>query len=108
MRNFIQRGDSLTFTNADAVVAGQGVKMGSLFGIAATDAAPGETFEASIVGVFELPKVAGAIGAGAKVYWKSDTANVTATASGNTLIGATTVAAPDGAMTTQVRLNGAV
>lgn len=108
MRNFIQRGDTLTFTSAAAVVAGQGVKMGALFGIAATDAAPGEAFEASIVGVFELPKVAGASDAGAKVYWKSDTANVTATASGNTLFGATTVAAADGSTTTEVRLNGAV
>jgi predicted RecA/RadA family phage recombinase len=108
MRNFIQRGDSLTFTSADAVAAGQGVKMGALFGIAATDAAPGEAFEASIVGVFELPKAAGVIAAGAKVYWKSETSNVTTTATGNTLIGATTVAAADGATTTEVRLNGAV
>lgn len=108
MRNYIQRGDTLTFTSADAVAAGQGVTMGALFGIAAVDAAPGDAFEASIVGVFELPKAAGAIEAGAKVYWKSDTSTVTTTATGNKLIGATTIAAADGATTTEVRLNGAV
>lgn len=108
MRNFIQRGDALTFTSVDAVAAGEGVTMGALFGIAATDAAPGETFEASLVGVFELPKAAGVITAGAKVYWKSDTSNVTTTAAGNKLIGASTIAAADGATTTEVRLNGAV
>lgn len=40
----------------------------------------GAPFEAAVVGVFELPKTAGAIGAGAKVYWKADTANMTTTA----------------------------
>lgn len=108
MRNFLQHGETLTFTNLDAVLSGQGVTMGAIFGIAATDAAPNEPFAARLVGVFELPKVAGIIEAGAKVYWKSDTLNVTAIATGNQLIGAAIVHAADAATTTEVRLNGAV
>ncbi|TRD22095.1 DUF2190 family protein [Palleronia caenipelagi] len=108
MRNYIQKGDTLTFTSADPVTSGQGVVMNALFGIAATSAAANQPFEASVVGVFELPKVAGAIAPGAKVYWKADTANVTTTATGNKLIGAATEAAADTATTVRVRLNGSV
>lgn len=106
MQNFIQRGDTVSFTNTEAVVAGQGATMGQLFGVAATDAEPGETFEASVVGVFELPKAAGVIAAGARVYWRSDIDAVTTVASGNRLIGASIIDAADGATTTVVRLNG--
>ncbi|KIN73261.1 DUF2190 family protein [Sulfitobacter guttiformis] len=107
MRNFIQPGDTLTFTSSDPVNSGQGVMMNSLFGVAASAAAAGDPFEAAVVGVFELPKTAGAITPGAKVYWKADTADVTTTASGNKLIGAATEAATDGANLVRVRLNGA-
>lgn len=106
MRNFVQTGDTLTFTSPDPVASGQGVIMNALFGVAASAADAGDPFEAAVVGVFELPKTAGAIDAGAKVYWKADTANVTTTASGNKLIGAATEAAADAATKVRVRLNG--
>lgn len=106
MRNFIQPGDKITFTSPDPVTSGQGVVVNALFGVAASTAAAGDPFEAAVVGVFELPKVAGAIDAGAKVYWKADTANVTTTATGNKLIGAATEAAADAGTTVRVRLNG--
>lgn len=106
MRNFVQTGDTLTFTSPAPVTSGQGVVMNSLFGVAASAAAANDPFEAAVVGVFELPKTAGTIDAGAKVYWKADTANVTTTATGNKLIGAATEAAADAATTVRVRLNG--
>lgn len=103
MRNFVQTGDTLTFTNPDPVASGQGVVMNALFGVAASAAPAGAPFEDGVVGVFELPKTAGAIDAGAR---KADTANVTATATGHKLIGAATEAAADAATTVRVRLNG--
>lgn len=106
MRNFVQTGDTLTFTSPDPVTSGQGVTMNALFGVAASAAPAGDPFEAAVVGVFELPKAAGAIDAGAKVYWKADTSNVTTTATGNKLIGAATEAAVDTAAVVRVRLNG--
>lgn len=106
MRNFIQKGDTLDFTSAAPVVSGQGVIMGDLFGIAATNAEAGASFSAAVVGVFELPKAAGAIAQGARVYWAADPGNVTTTPDGNMLIGAATEAAADGATVVRVRLNG--
>ncbi|APZ52174.1 DUF2190 family protein [Salipiger abyssi] len=108
MKNYIQAGNVITFTAAATTAAGQGVLQGALFGVAATDAASGEEFEAAVTGVFELPKAAGALTKGQKVYWSSANANVTATATGNTLIGAVIEAAADAASLAKVRLNGTV
>ncbi|QEW19006.1 hypothetical protein LA6_001185 [Marinibacterium anthonyi] len=108
MKNYIQAGNVITFTAAETIVSGQGVLQGAFFGVAATDAASGNDFEAAVTGVFELPKAAGALTKGQKVYWNTTNANVTGTASGNTLIGAVTEAAADAATTAVVRLNGTV
>ncbi len=108
MRNFVQRGDTLTFTSPAPVSSGQGAVMGALFGVAASEAAAGAPFQAAVVGVFELPKEAGVIDAGAKVHWNAASARVTTQAAGNRLIGAATESAADAATTVRVRLNGTV
>ncbi|WP_370049333.1 MULTISPECIES: DUF2190 family protein [Salipiger] len=108
MKNYIQAGNVLSFTAAAAVVSGQGVLQGALFGVATTDADLGADFEAAVTGVFELPKAAGALTKGQKAYWSTSNGNVTGTASGNTLIGAVTEAAADAATTAKIRLNGTV
>ncbi|PCH70215.1 MAG: hypothetical protein COC12_08575, partial [Rhodobacteraceae bacterium] len=84
MKNYVQPGNTLTFTAAADVASGDGVKEGALFGVAATSAATGEDFEADIVGVFDLPKGSDTITKGAKVYWKASPGEVTTTATGNT------------------------
>ncbi|MDD9745523.1 MULTISPECIES: DUF2190 family protein [Marinovum] len=108
MKNYVQAGNVLTFTAAATVTAGQGVLEGALFGVAATNAALGDDFEAAVTGVFELPKAAGALAKGQKAYWSSANANVTGTATGNTLIGAVTEAAAGTATVVSIRLNGTV
>lgn len=108
MRNFIQRGDNITVPAPAPVLSGQGVLIGSLFGIAATTAATGEDVALSTCGVFEMPKAEIAMTIGQKVYWSSTNGNVTTTATGNTLIGAAIEAAGSGATTVRVRLNGTV
>ncbi|MGR3464083.1 DUF2190 family protein [Limimaricola sp.] len=108
MRNFIQPGNSITVPAPAAVFSGQGVIVGALFGVAATDAVTGEDVAISTMGVFELPKASGAIAVGAKVYWIAADKTVTTTATGNTLIGAAIEAAATGAATVRVRLNGTV
>ena len=109
MKNFIQKGNTITLTApAGGVTSGGGVLVGSLFGIAAGDAVENAGVEVQTCGVFELPKATGAITQGAKVYWNNTNKNVTTTASGNTLIGAATVAAASGDATVIVRLNGTV
>src|SRR5262245_51265796 len=103
MKNFIQPGNTVTFTADTAgVSSGDGVLYGALFGVACTDAAGGEEFEAQLVGVFELPKTSDTFTAGGKVWW-----NGTACASsGSDLIGCAVEAADTNASTVKVRLNG--
>lgn len=110
MKNFHQPGDTVTFTASVTVTSGQPVAMGSLFGIAVTDATSGQTFEAALVGVFDLPKATGAVTAGAKIYWDASEGEVTtdADSGANPLIGAAVAAAASDAATVKVRLNGAV
>jgi predicted RecA/RadA family phage recombinase len=106
MKNFIQTGDSLTFTAAAAVTAGDGILQGALFGVATTNAASGDEFTAALTGVYELPKAAGALTLGQRAYWHPSNANITGTASGATLVGAVAEAAADAATVVKVRLNG--
>jgi predicted RecA/RadA family phage recombinase len=75
---------------------------------AAYNVANGEPVECALVGVFELPKAAEAINQGVAVYWDAGAGNVTATATGNSLIGAVTETVGSGAATVPVRLNGIV
>ena len=108
MKNYIQPGDVLTMTApSGGVSSGDGIKIGSLFGVAVTSAAEGESFQLKTGGVFTLPKTsAQAWTEGAKVYWTGTAC--TTTASGNTLIGCATEAAANPSATGSVRLNGTV
>lgn len=108
MRNHVQPGNVLTFTAAAPVKSGDGVTMGALFGVAATDAATGHEFEAAVVGVYRLPKAADDIAAGARVYWDASEGEVTTDddEGGNRPIGAATEAAGTAAATVAVRLDG--
>jgi predicted RecA/RadA family phage recombinase len=106
MKNYVQRGETVTLIAPAAVLSGAGVLVGSIFGVAEYTAGSGDEVEVNLVGVFELPKATGAISQGAKVYWDNTAKNVTTTASGNSLIGAAVSAALSGAATVRVRLNG--
>lgn len=106
MKNFIQPGDVLTLIAPDDVVSGQGVLVGSLFGIAAYNATNGQPVECKLVGVFELPKAAGAIEQGDAVYWDDGEGEVTTDDDGTVLIGAATEPALNAAPTVRVRLFG--
>jgi predicted RecA/RadA family phage recombinase len=106
MKNYVQKGDVLTFTASGPVTAGAGILQGDLFGVAATDAATGEQFEAALTGVFELPKVGAAVTQGARAYWSAGDSSVTGVATDNTLIGAFAEDAGGAATIARVRLNG--
>lgn len=110
MKNYVQPGNSITLAAPYAVTSGDGLLAGSIFGVASADAASGETVEVTLVGVFDLKKVASQTWtAGDKVYWDNTNKEATKTATSNTLIGVAVVAVAGGASDTlgQVRLNGA-
>jgi predicted RecA/RadA family phage recombinase len=109
MKNYVQPGNTITLTAPYAVASGDGLLVGSVFGVAAGDAANAETVEAALVGVFDLKKVASqAWAAGDKVYWDNTNKEATKTTTSNTLIGVATEAVANGAgdVVGRVRLNG--
>lgn len=112
MQNYIAPGDVLTVVPAAAIVSGQGLKVGSILGVAAGNAAISEPVSVIIEGVFTLPKRTNASTAampqGSAVYW-DDTAKVidnTSNTGINILAGYAYVAAGSTAGTVQVRLIG--
>ncbi|MGV6839277.1 MAG: DUF2190 family protein [Planktomarina sp.] len=108
MNNYIQKGDALTFTAQDDVHAGQGVVQGEFFGVASTDAATGQDFEAFLVGVYNLTRATDdpAADTGDLAYWDVQNSAVTTKENGTKAIGAITQPAPAGSVTIEVRLNG--
>lgn len=95
MRNFVQKGESLTITAAAAITAGDVVRAGQILGVAATDAAIGEEVEL-LFGVYTVPKVTAAVIAqGESLTWDASAAkfddNLAVAASGD-VTGAAAVA----------------
>ncbi|WP_306120477.1 MULTISPECIES: DUF2190 family protein [unclassified Roseitalea] len=109
MKNYVQPGNTLTLTAPYAVTSGEGMLVGSIFGVAAGDAASGATVEAALTGVFDLTKIGSqAWTVGAKVYWDDTNKRCTTVATDNTPVGVAVEAVAGGAGDTigRVRLNG--
>ncbi|MGR3493308.1 MAG: DUF2190 family protein [Shimia sp.] len=110
MKNYVQPGSTLTLTAPYAVTSGDGLLVGSIFSVAAGDAASGATVEAALTGVFDLTKIGSqAWTVGAKIYWDDTNKRCTTVATDNTLIGVAVEAVAGGAgdTTGRVRLNAA-
>lgn len=70
--NFIQDGDTITWTNGtgSAVVSGQVVAIGNILAVALVDIANGASGSVKTRGVFSVPKVSAAvIAAGESLTW---------------------------------------
>jgi predicted RecA/RadA family phage recombinase len=107
MRNYVQTGDTVTFTAPYAVQSGDGLQVGTLFGVAANAAANGAQVEGKTSGVFDLTALATDVGSfGTKVYWDNGNRRVTVTVGSNMFIGALVGAKANGETTARVRLNG--
>jgi hypothetical protein len=107
--NLVQEGCYVSLAAPYAVASGGGALVGSLFGIAVTTLANGEVGTFGLEGVRTLPKATGTStggSQGAKAYWNNTNKNVTASASGNSLIGAFLNTCADGDATCVVVLNG--
>ncbi|PIK74823.1 DUF2190 family protein [Methylobacterium frigidaeris] len=111
MKNYVQKGHTLTLVAPYDVASGAGLLVGSLFGVASFAALSGGNVEAAIEGVYDLPKAdSQAWAQGAKIYWDNAAKVCTTVATSNTLIGAAVlpVAGSAGQTTGRVRLNGNV
>jgi predicted RecA/RadA family phage recombinase len=77
MKNFVQEGVAVTvIAPTGGVLSGDGVLIGGLFGVAATDAIEGAEVEIVTQGVFSLPKAAEEIAAGNVVHFDPATGAV--------------------------------
>lgn len=108
MRNFVQPGKVITVVSPAAKTSGDGVIVGSIFGVATSDAASGAPLELQTEGVFDFPKASGVSCAqGDKAYFNNTNETVTKTsATGLFLIGSVASAAATGDATVRVRLDG--
>jgi len=104
MKNFKKQGDTLTLTAPYDVASGGGLLVGAIFAVAAAAALAGQLVEGLRVGVVALPKAAGAVTQGQKLYWIDADKVVTTTAGTNKLIGAAALAAAGGDTVVQVVL----
>jgi predicted RecA/RadA family phage recombinase len=110
MKNYVQKGETLTLTAPYDVSSGGGALVGSIFGVAAADCASGAEGEFQVEGVFDLTRETGAntgFSQGALIYWDNSNKRITKTVGTNKLIGVAVKAAADGDATGRVRLNGA-
>jgi predicted RecA/RadA family phage recombinase len=109
MKNFYQSGEMLTVTAPYQVSSGGGVLVGSLFGIAAYDAANGTPVDMAPEGVFDITALNTDTGTvGTKMYWDNTNKRVTTTATSNTLIGVLTATKNNGDATARVYLDGCI
>lgn len=108
MAKFIQTGDSVDYTPASDVSAGEVIQQEDLIGVAKLDIKAGALGALAVTGVFDIPKNTGAgqdIPAGQLLYW-DNTNKVVAKppAGGNKLLGKAVAAAGQDDATVRVRL----
>lgn len=115
MKNFVQPGQTISVVAPADVSSGDLVVVGSIFGVAVTDAAEDDAVEISTGGVYDLPRTDGvAWTQGQRVYWDATAGEVTSDADldtagdpQNLFIGVSMEAVADtaGIVTGLVRLN---
>lgn len=109
MKNYIQKGGTVSVVAPYAVTGGQGVLVGALFGIAAHAAAQGAPVEILRKDVFDVSAVTADTAAqGAKIYWDNTARKLTTTATNNTLVGCVTEAKANGDTVARVLLDGVI
>lgn len=104
---FRHDGNSIDYTPAADVAAGDVVVIGELVGVAKLDIKANTLGALAVTGVFDFAKTTGAgtaISAGANCYWDDANNVATTTASGNKLIGKCVKAAADADATVRVRM----
>lgn len=109
MKTYVQPGESITVTAAFAASSGDGVLVGSLFGIASGDAGTGDSLVLTTRGVFDMPKPStDVLAVGDPVYWDDAAGLATADddTGNNPRIGLAVTVAGNPSASVHVRLDG--
>lgn len=105
MRNYVQEGEALTIAAPYALTSGQGALVGSLFGVATSDAANGADVIIAVDGVFDITALStDTTTVGLKVYWDNGNRRITTTASTHLCVGVATTVKASGETTARVKL----
>jgi predicted RecA/RadA family phage recombinase len=106
MKNYIQPSRTLTVTApAGGVVSGQGVLIGTLFGIAQYDAVEGAEVEILTEGVVEVPKTSALqIDVGDRLFWDATNKVVNKTATAQICVGIAVSAAANPSASVRIKL----
>lgn len=106
MKNFVQRGDTLTLIPAANVAAGAGYLFGAgLFGVAAADVASGSPGEFVTEGVVTIAKTSAlAIDVGDRVFWAPGSSAVNKTSAAQVCVGVAVAAAANPSSTVKIKL----
>ncbi|GAA4879851.1 capsid cement protein [Ferrimonas pelagia] len=108
MKNYVQKGDSLTLIATAIVTAGTPTQVGALVVVPHESAAVGQPFVGMRCGVYRCTTtITSDKTAGSKAYLKAD-GSITEVASGNTLVGAFTQDVSTGATEAEVLFTGQV
>jgi len=102
---FVIDGQHIDYTPTTAVAAGEVVVLGDLIGVAKSPIAANTRGALTVMGVFDFAKATGtAFPPGTIVYWDNTNKVVTATPTGNKLLGKVVRAAFPSDTTVRVRL----
>jgi predicted RecA/RadA family phage recombinase len=109
MKNYVSAGDKVSGEAPYDVASGGGCLIGAVFGVASGAANAGDPVSLTRKGIFVLPKETGeAWGQFSKLYWSASTKRITATASGNKLVGVAVEGALEAATEGAVLLDGVI
>jgi predicted RecA/RadA family phage recombinase len=106
MKAYVQPGRSLTVSApAGGVLSGQGVLIGTLFGIAQYDAVEGAEVEILTEGVVEIPKTSALqIEVGDRLFWDATNKVVNKTATAQICVGVAVSAAANPSASVRMKL----
>lgn len=110
MKSFIQTGANITVVAPSTISSGEGVLIGSLFGIANGAADTSADMVLSTTGVFEMTKeVTDVVAVGDPIYWDNAAKVVTVddATGANAKIGVAVTDAANPSNDVRIRLNGA-
>lgn len=102
---YVQKGESIDYRPAAAVAAGDVIVLNNLVGVARLDIAADTRGSLAVIGMFDVAKAAGAIAAGAAVYWDAANHAATTVAAGNPYLGKAVLAAESADELARVLLN---
>ncbi len=105
LARYVQKGDSIDFTPAENIAAGDVLVIADLIGVAKLDIQAHTLGALAVVGVFDIVKAAGDIRAGATVYWDAGAKKATLVSGSNHYLGKAISASSTGDETVRVLLN---